>query len=83
LAGDAQARADLMQKLARQIGLERTRAMRILKDLKEVSEVFGVPYSTLRTWRCEPNPMPGEPGRWDIAEILAWYEGRCERQRRR
>jgi|GEM_PF-1441477 len=83
LQGDAQAKADLLRKLARQIQHERIVAMRILKDLTEVAEFTGIPYTTLKSWRCEPNPLPGSPGHWDIAAILAWYEARCERQRRR
>jgi hypothetical protein len=43
-----------------------------LKTLTEVAEFFGLDEHTVRTWRLKTPPMPGEPGRWPIKNIVQW-----------
>lgn len=43
-----------------------------LKTLSEVAEFFGLAEQTIRTWRLQTPPMPGEPGRWPIKQIVQW-----------
>ena len=46
-----------------------------LKTLSEVAEFFGLDEHTIRTWRLKTPPMPGEPGKWPIKQIVRW---RCD-----
>ena len=46
-----------------------------LKTLSEVAEFFGLDEHTCRTWRMKTPPMPGEPGKWPIKQIVRW---RCD-----
>jgi hypothetical protein len=43
-----------------------------LRTLSEVAEFFGLDEHTVRTWRLKSPPMPGEPGRWPIKQIVQW-----------
>lgn len=43
-----------------------------LKTLSEVAEFFGLDEQTVRTWRLKSPPMPGEPGKWPIKQIVQW-----------
>lgn len=43
-----------------------------LKTLSEVAEFFGLDEQTVRTWRLKTPPMPGEPGKWPIKQIVQW-----------
>lgn len=51
---------------------EATRDRFDLKTLSEVAEFFGLDEHTVRTWRLKSPPMPGEPGRWPIKQIVQW-----------
>ena len=44
----------------------------IVSTLGEVAAFFGVQEQTCRAWRMRADPMPGEPGVWDLAEITRW-----------
>ncbi len=44
----------------------------IVSTLGEVAEFFGVQEQTCRAWRMRADPMPREPGVWDLAEITRW-----------
>lgn len=46
-----------------------------LQTLVEVAEFFGLDEHTVRTWRLKSPPMPGEPGKWPIRQIVKW---RCD-----
>lgn len=52
---------------------------RILRTLGEVAAFFGVQPQTVRAWRMESPPMPGEPGRYDLDQIEAWKAQRALR----
>ena len=43
-----------------------------LQTLSEVAEFFGLDEHTIRTWRLKTPPMPGEPGKWPIKQIVQW-----------
>lgn len=43
-----------------------------LRTLSEVAEFFGLDEHTVRTWRLKSPPMPGEPGKWPIKQIVQW-----------
>jgi hypothetical protein len=43
-----------------------------LSTLSEVAEFFGLDEQTVRTWRLKSPPMPGEPGKWPIKQIVQW-----------
>ena len=43
-----------------------------LSTLSEVAECFGVDEHTVRTWRLKTPPMPGEPGKWPLRQIIQW-----------
>jgi len=43
-----------------------------LKTLSEVAEFFGLDEQTVRTWRLKTPPMPGDPGKWPIKQIVQW-----------
>lgn len=43
-----------------------------LSTLSEVAEFFGLDEHTVRTWRLKSPPMPGEPGKWPIKQIVQW-----------
>ena len=40
--------------------------------LSEVAQVFGLAVQTVKQWRMESPPMPGEPGAYPIPEIVQW-----------
>ena len=44
----------------------------IVETLGDVARFFGVAEQTCRTWRLRTDPMPGEPGAWDLSEIARW-----------
>lgn len=46
-----------------------------LETLSDVGEFFGVDEHTVRVWRLRTPPMPGEPGKWPLKEIVKW---RCD-----
>lgn len=48
----------------------------IVGTIAEVAEFFGVGTSAVNAWRRDANPMPGTPGRFDLAEIAKWKDGR-------
>jgi hypothetical protein len=52
---------------------------RILRTLGEVAAFLGVQPQTVRAWRMESPPMPGEPGRYDLDAIEAWKAQRALR----
>ena len=52
---------------------------RIVRTLGEVAAVLGVQPQTVRAWRMESPPMPGEPGSYDIDQIEAWKAQRALR----
>jgi len=43
-----------------------------LHTLTEVAEFFGLDEHTIRTWRLKTPPMPGDPGKWPIRQIVQW-----------
>lgn len=43
-----------------------------VKTLGEVAEFFGLHAQTVKQWRTETPPMPGEEGRWDLQAIVLW-----------
>lgn len=47
--------------------------------LEAVASFFGVHADTPRAWRTGADPMPGEPGRWDLSAIAQWRARRTER----
>lgn len=47
-----------------------------VETLGDVAEFLGVEQATVRDWRTGPTPMPGESGKYNLKEIVAW---RCER----
>ena len=54
---------------------ERTAGDRDKFDLKTLSEVAGfcgLDEHTIRTWRLKTPPMPGQPGKWPIKQIVQW-----------
>lgn len=44
----------------------------LLQTLSEVADMFGVDEHTVRVWRMKTPPMPGEPGKWPLKEIIQW-----------
>lgn len=52
---------------------------RIVRTLGEVAAYLGVQPQTVRAWRMESPPMPGEPGRYDLDQIEAWKAQRASR----
>ncbi len=40
--------------------------------LKHVAEFFGVSLSTVKQWRQESPPMPGDETGYDLREVVAW-----------
>lgn len=54
---------------------------RILRTLGEVAAFFGVQPQTVRAWRMESPPMPGEPGKYSLSEITRWRDVRTARTR--
>lgn len=44
----------------------------VATTLGEVAEVFGLAVQTVKQWRMESPPMPGEPGAYPIPEIVQW-----------
>ena len=44
----------------------------VASTLGEVAAFFGVQEQTCRAWRMRADPLPGEPGVWDLAEITRW-----------
>lgn len=44
----------------------------IVETLRDVATFFGVQEQTIRTWRLRSDPMPGEPGAWNLSEIARW-----------
>ena len=44
----------------------------VASTLRDVAEFFGVQEQTVRQWRMRADPMPGEPGRWDLSRITLW-----------
>lgn len=56
---------------------------RCCRTLPEVAREFGVAHNTVRqSWR--PEGMPGEPGRWRLADIVLWrlrYERSLDEKR--
>lgn len=49
---------------------------RTVETLREVADFFGIAYQTAKQWRVGDDPMPGEPGRFDLREIFHWIEAR-------
>ena len=43
-----------------------------VKTLGEVAGFFGVALQTVKQWRTESHPMPGEPGVWNLQDISRW-----------
>ena len=41
-------------------------------SLKHVAEFFGVSLSTVKQWRQESPPMPGDETGYDLREVVAW-----------
>ena len=46
------------------------------KTLGEVAEFFCMALQTVREWRCASPPMPGDPGRYPLKDILQWRMAR-------
>ena len=44
----------------------------VVATLGAVAAFFGVQEQTCRTWRLRADPMPGEPGEWNLSEIARW-----------
>lgn len=68
-AEDLQATRDLYREWKTN---QATRDKFDLKTLSEVAEFFGLDEHTIRTWRLKTPPMPGEPGKWPIKQIVQW-----------
>ena len=51
----------------------------IVPTLVAVTRFFGVHPDTPRAWQTGADPMPGEPGRWDLSAIAQWRGRRTER----
>ena len=49
-----------------------------VKTLGEVAAFFGCALQTVKQWRTGPDPMPGRPGAFDLAEIARWRIRRAE-----
>jgi hypothetical protein len=54
---------------------------RIVRTTGEVAAVLGVQPQTVRAWRMESPPMPGEPGKYSLSEITRWRDARTARTR--
>jgi phage terminase Nu1 subunit (DNA packaging protein) len=50
----------------------------IARTLGEVADFFGLAKPTVNAWRTEVPPMPGEPGRYPLNEIVAWRLGKVQ-----
>ena len=60
------------QLLAEQEAL-RERANRwVCRTLSEVAQFFGMALQTVKQWRTETVPMPGDEGYYDLSEIVKW-----------
>jgi phage terminase Nu1 subunit (DNA packaging protein) len=44
--------------------------------LADVAEFMGLSIQTVKQWRTEPNPMPGTPGSFNLADVVKWYRAR-------
>ncbi len=44
----------------------------VVRDQSEVAEFFDVHPQTVKEWRKESPPMPGEKGHWPLKEIVRW-----------
>ena len=44
----------------------------VLATLGEVAEFFGLALQTVKEWRCASPPLPGEPGNYQLKEIVRW-----------
>lgn len=66
---DVQAAAEL---IAEAEARESERDRFDLITMTEVAEFFGLEEHTVRQWRLKSPPMPGEPGRWPIKQIVQW-----------
>ena len=44
----------------------------LVPTLGEVAGFFDVHLQTVKQWRTEASPMPGEPGRWNLQDISRW-----------
>jgi hypothetical protein len=75
LLASAETREDLetvLGLLAEQEVAEENRDRFLLHTLSEVADMFGVDEHTVRVWRLKTPPMPGEPGKWPLKEIIHW-----------
>ena len=50
-----------------------------VKTLADVAAALGVQPQTVRAWRMESPPMPGEPGCYDLDEIETWKNRKASR----
>ncbi|MFO8014360.1 MAG: hypothetical protein R6X20_13770 [Phycisphaerae bacterium] len=46
----------------------------IVRTLGDVARFFRLTYDTIKTWRRQG--MPGTAGKFDLAEVVAWRDGR-------
>lgn len=49
----------------------------VVKTLAEVGEFFGVATQTVKQWRTDQTPMPGEEGVWNLQAIAKWRHERA------
>ena len=42
------------------------------ETLGDIAEVFGLSVQTVKQWRTESPPMPGEPGNYPLRPIILW-----------
>lgn len=44
----------------------------VVQSLGEVAAFFGLSVQTVKQWRMETPPMPGQEGHWSLPEIVRW-----------
>jgi hypothetical protein len=55
----------------------------VVETLRAVAAFFGVQEQTCRAWRVRADPMPGDPGAWDLSQIARWRIAAEQRKRPR
>lgn len=54
------------------IAREATQGKWSASTLGEIADLFGAALQTVKQWRTEQPPMPGEPGNYPVKEIIKW-----------
>jgi hypothetical protein len=80
---DLQAALELIEEAERQAlaAAEQQREWTV-RTLADVARFFGVATQTVKQWRIDPEPMPGEEGAWPLAEIVRWKLAKATAQAR-